>query len=61
MTITFMKDYDGFLLAILPPGAFIGLGILIACKNYIDRRARRRALLTKQQPAAESKAAQPVT
>ncbi|MCI0506010.1 MAG: electron transport complex subunit E [Gammaproteobacteria bacterium] len=61
MTITFMKDYDGFLLAILPPGAFIGLGILIACKNYIDRHARQRALLAKQKPGAESKAAQPVT
>lgn len=36
MTITFSENYDGFLLAILPPGAFIGLGLLIACKNYID-------------------------
>ena len=59
MTITFMKDYDGFLLAILPPGAFIGLGLLIACKNYIDRYARQRALLSKQQPAAEHSTTQP--
>lgn len=36
MTMTFSDSYDGFLLAILPPGAFIGLGLLIACKNYID-------------------------
>jgi len=37
-------DYPGFLLAVLPPGAFIGLGLLIAVKNLIDARlARRRA------------------
>ena len=30
--------YRGFLLAILPPGAFIGLGLLIAIKNLIDER-----------------------
>ena len=28
----------GFLLALLPPGAFIGLGLLVALKNSIDRR-----------------------
>jgi electron transport complex protein RnfE len=28
---------NGFLLAILPPGAFIGLALLIALKNRIDR------------------------
>ena len=37
MTITFSEDYPGFLLAILPPGAFIGLGLLIALKNVIDK------------------------
>lgn len=31
----------GFLLAILPPGAFIGLALAIAAKNAIDRRHRR--------------------
>ena len=43
MTITLIPDYHGFLLAILPPGAFIGLGMLIAIKNVIDIRAARRA------------------
>lgn len=38
MLLTLGDDYPGFLLAILPPGAFIGLGLLIAIKNYIDRR-----------------------
>jgi H+/Na+-translocating ferredoxin:NAD+ oxidoreductase subunit E len=41
-TITVIDHYRGFLLAILPPGAFLGLGFLIAGKNLIDaRRARR--------------------
>ena len=35
------KDYPGFLLAILPPGAFIGLGCLIAAKNYLDLRSAK--------------------
>ncbi len=42
LTITLVEEYRGFLLAILPPGAFIGLGILIAIKNVIDARAKRR-------------------
>jgi len=38
MTVTFSENYSGFLLAVLPPGAFIGLGLLIALKNVIDKR-----------------------
>ena len=38
MTIHFVDSYHGFLLAVLPPGAFIGLGLLIAMKNVIDKR-----------------------
>lgn len=38
MVIHIIRDYEGFLLAILPPGAFIGLGLLIALKNVIDKR-----------------------
>ncbi len=41
ITITFIDDYSGFLLAILPPGAFIGLGLLIALKNVIDNRKQQ--------------------
>jgi electron transport complex protein RnfE len=37
-TIRVFDDYGGFLLAILPPGAFIGLGLIIAVKNVIDAR-----------------------
>lgn len=32
------KDYPDFLFAVLPPGAFVGLGLLIALKNTIDER-----------------------
>ena len=36
-------DYPGLLLAMLPPGAFILLGCLIAWKNWIEARAAARA------------------
>jgi Na+-translocating ferredoxin:NAD+ oxidoreductase subunit E len=36
--VTLIPDYPGFLLAILPPGAFIGLGLLIASRNWIEQR-----------------------
>ncbi|MBT3197721.1 MAG: electron transport complex subunit RsxE, partial [Gammaproteobacteria bacterium] len=39
MTLTLIDEYRGFLLAILPPGAFIGLGLIIAAKNRIDQSA----------------------
>lgn len=42
MTIDVFTDYDGFLLAILPPGAFMALALLIAVKNRIDRLAQAR-------------------
>ncbi len=35
-------DYPGFLLAILPPGAFFGLGLMIAGKNWLDERSSRK-------------------
>lgn len=35
-------DYPGFLVAVLPPGAFLVAGLLIASKNAIDARIERR-------------------
>ena len=35
-------DYVGFLLAVLPPGAFFGLAILIAAKNWFDLRPQEK-------------------
>jgi len=43
MVITVIPDYQGFLLAVLPPGAFITLGLLIALKNWMDLRATQKA------------------
>jgi electron transport complex protein RnfE len=34
--IPLAHDYHGFLLAVLPPGAFIGLGLLIALRNRLQ-------------------------
>jgi len=51
-SLTVFEDYKGFLLAILPPGAFIGLGLLIALKNVIDQRRA-----TAPQPAAATELA----
>jgi electron transport complex protein RnfE len=31
-------DYPGFLLAVLPPGAFFGLALMIVTKNWLDMR-----------------------
>lgn len=36
------KDYPGFLVAMLPPGAFIGLGLLIALRNVVEERRQER-------------------
>ncbi len=47
------EDYKGLLLAILPPGAFFGLGLLITVKNIIDNRKTS----NKPAPAAEPSAA----
>ena len=35
-----------FLLAILPPGAFLGLGLLIAAKNVIDTQIKSKQVVT---------------
>lgn len=38
-----LPNYRGFLLAILPPGAFLGLGLLIAANNWNKTRVAKRA------------------
>ena len=38
LKITLSEDYGGFLMAILPPGAFFGLALLIVGKNLIESR-----------------------
>ena len=45
LTIQVLPEYRGFLLALLPPGAFIGLGLLIAIKNIIDKQLSSQSTL----------------
>ena len=42
LSMSLGPDFQGALLAILPPGAFICLGLLIALKNLIDKRLEQR-------------------
>ncbi|MCD8521616.1 MAG: electron transport complex subunit E [Saccharospirillaceae bacterium] len=41
--IELVKDYPDFLFAILPPGAFMAMGLLIALKNIIDNKLKEKA------------------
>ncbi len=43
LTLHLSNDFHGLLLAALPPGAFMGLGLLVAGKNWIDARLARPA------------------
>lgn len=51
------KDYGGFLLAALPPGAFIGLGLLLAAKNWIDAKLVQREKKQKTSRIAKAEVA----
>lgn len=53
MVITVADHYDGFLFAILPPGAFMGLAVLIAVKNIIDKRISQKQI-NREQPLQDS-------
>ncbi|WP_295007115.1 electron transport complex subunit E [uncultured Dechloromonas sp.] len=48
------ESYPGFLLALLPPGAFILLGCMIAWKNWMDAKAAERARLKLPTPVANA-------
>lgn len=49
----FGENYRGFLVAILPPGAFLVAGLLIALKNIVDARIQKRqAARANQTPKA---------
>ena len=50
LQLTIIEDYRGFILAILPPGAFLGLGLMIALKKYIDIRIELRKNKQNQPP-----------
>jgi len=43
LTLTIVPNHPGFLLAILPPGAFFGLALLIAARNALQARKPEKA------------------
>lgn len=45
-------DYPGLLLSILPPGAFVLLGCMVAWKNWVEARAAERAKLAAPLPVS---------
>jgi electron transport complex protein RnfE len=51
LEMTLVTDYSGFLLALLPAGAFIGLGLLVAAKNWLDSRHEAKRISTVTSPA----------
>jgi len=55
-TFVFVEDYSGFLLAILPPGAFIGMGLIIAMKNVIDKHHKNKQSLSTTQAVSTTPA-----
>lgn len=54
-TIHLNRDYPGFLFAILPPGAFVFMGLLIALKNIIDKRLADRAKVIQPETSVASR------
>jgi electron transport complex protein RnfE len=53
--IVIVEDYTDFLLAILPPGAFIVTGLIIAIKNLIDARLKARQDALREKPIKGAK------
>ena len=53
--LVIFEDYKEFLLAILPPGAFIFTGLIIALKNIIDSQIKARQEAMKDKPLKGSK------
>ena len=50
LELVVFPEYPGFLLAILPPGAFIGLGLLVAGRNWLQARRQHRATAAEALP-----------
>ena len=48
-------NYPGFLVAVLPPGAFIVTGFLIALKNGLDAHLKKRQEALREKPVKGSK------
>ncbi len=55
MKIKIFEEFPGVLLAALPPGAFLGLGLIIALKNFINRQMELHEIAKKGAPVRGSK------
>jgi electron transport complex protein RnfE len=51
--------YHGALIAMLPPGGFIGLGLLIALKNVLGRHLKERVARLREERGAQNRPLQP--
>ena len=50
LMLVFNDNYRGFLLAILPPGAFFGLALLIVAKNIVGSRLKQESTALESLP-----------
>jgi electron transport complex protein RnfE len=55
--IIIFNDYPDFLFAILPPGAFVAMGLIIAVKNLVDNYLDEKAKASKAEVEVGSKRA----
>jgi electron transport complex protein RnfE len=55
--IVIFNDYPDFLFAILPPGAFVAMGLIIAVKNLVDNYLADKAAANKEAVEVGSKRA----
>ena len=55
LEVILLEDYRGFLLAILPPGAFIFTGLIIAGKNLVDMQIKKRQDALREKPVKGGK------
>jgi len=53
LRVTFFDQYQGTLIALLPPGAFIGLGLIVALKNLIDSKQTTTQTIAKSKVTLE--------
>ena len=51
--VSFTADGNGFLLALLPPGAFLGLALLIALRNSLQQRLAGKTIADPEPSAAQ--------
>lgn len=51
-TIPMLPFDQGLLLAVLPPGAFIGLGLLVAARQYMVNRSRQAGQESRPEPTS---------